>query len=1114
MEMKENRLEVQTELNINMVVEAGAGTGKTTLLIDRLCLAVLVHAVAVEKLVALTFTEKAAAEIKTRFIFKLQKLVETIKLQRSARQKQEADEPLTQEEAKAVKESDKTLDLLRAHFMDDAPEVAREPLEKRQEKLEDLWIFRAETALARLDRSSIGTIHGFCADILKAFPLEAGLTPNAEIDSGQKSERLFDAYWNTFLDKELGENAPRPDKWKTLLPEVSLTDLKKFARQLCSGKIDHYDYWAHAEEVAAVCEAKAAWAVEWSTAYLPEGKEKRRSEKSLIWAGKSLLRTVKFLRERVILPPVEDAKPSFPDSPVAGWDKEAHEEAKALVAFAEKITPENQQLFLTAWELVKDLAATVRAEFAKEGILSFDDLIVKTRNLLQRDFYVRRQLKEKFDVLFVDEFQDTDPVQGELLLFLAEEKSSAAAYWPEVKLAPGKLIVVGDPKQSIYRFRGADITAYELFTDLILQQGGKKCFLQCNFRSVPDIVSTANSVCSGAMVQEPTFQPAYVPIFPTKPAGKSAVEWVFVALPEKERGSEKDKVDLFRYNQGEQIAQWIKAHVGRMKLADGSPLSYRDITILSRATTTSGPYTDALRRHGIPFNVEADKDFYRKQEIHDFLSLLRVVCDPDDSVALTGVLRSPFGGFTDEEIYQIANRGELNLSVTPQDPRLAEFYVTLRHLIDLLGRVSLQEFLVQVLTTVFLPESCAAAYDGEQTLANLNRLVLLAEGFCGESAAGLGQFLAKVEDLMKNHPEMLGAPTSDDALDAVSVMTVHKSKGLQFPVVILADLSKKDSGNSAKDDHIFSWQYNMHGLRVGKIADANLLFLEEEQKKHSRCEEIRVLYVGLTRAKEHMVLVADNRKNTSQLAQAFRRCGLFPSGDSEQKELKQLELTVPVSLMPYQETDEFIFRTSSQEREVPFEHDVPAWKTAFSARKAKYEQMAGEKNLAPSELAGLVLLSEEQRIGAEVGTVCHRALELLVSRKETDAATAVKQAAASTAFAQHEEAAAGIIVPFSKSPLFKQISSCEVLACEMPFSFAQEGIVTSGVIDLLLKKADGTVWALDYKTDRVHPGGEGKILGKYRPQLAVYSQAVQKLFPKQKVICSVVLLRTFAALDL
>ena len=146
--------------------------------------------------------------------------------------------------------------------------------------------------------------------------------------------------------------------------------------------------------------------------------------------------------------------------------------------------------------------------------------------------------------------------------------------------------------------------------------------------------------------------------------------------------------------------------------------------------------------------------------------------------------------------------------------------------------------------------------------------------------------------------------------------------------------------------------------------------------------------------------------------------------------------------------------------------------------------------------------------------MCHRAVELLVSRKETDAATAVKQAAASTAFAQHEEAAAGIIVPFSKSPLFKQISSCEVLACEMPFSFAQEGIVTSGVIDLLLKKADGTVWALDYKTDRVHPGGEGKILEKYRPQLAVYSQAVQKLFPKQKVICSVVLLRTFAALDL
>ena len=1113
--MKENRLEVQTELNVNMVVEAGAGTGKTTLLIDRLCLAVLVHGVSVEKLVALTFTEKAAAEIKTRFIFKLQKLVQTIKLQREAKQKRDKNEPLTSEEENAVKESDKTLDLLRGYFTERAPEVAHEPLEKRQEKLEEVWVSRAETALARLDRSAIGTIHGFCADILKAFPLEAGLTPNAEIDSGQKGERLFESHWNAFLDVELGEQAPREEVWKKLLPELSLSDLKNFARELCSGKIDHYNYWSHAETLAQICEHKAVRAKEMSTSFLGAKKQLRRSEKALLWAEKSLLRTAAFLRKQAIPSVLEEESPSFPDALPTGWDEEAHEEAKGLVSFAEKITPEKQQIFLSAWELVKEVAGRIRDEFLREGILSFDDLIVKTRNLLQNDLYVRRLLKEKYDVLFVDEFQDTDPVQGELLLFLAEEKTSSALHWKDVKLSRGKLIVVGDPKQSIYRFRGADITAYELFTDLILNQGGKKCFLQRNFRSVPDIVSTANAVCAEVMVHEPSFQPAYVPIFPTKPAISPAVEWLFIHSTDEARKNTKEKADLYRLNQGEQIALWIEEHVGKMKLSNGKKLSYQDIVILSRASTTSGPYIDALRRHGIPFNVEADKDFYRKQEIHDFLNLLRALNDPNDPVALTGVLRSPFGGFTDEEIYQIAKRGELNFFASTQEGRLSDFYALLRRLSNQLGRVSLKEFLTELLADIFLPESCAAAYDGEQTLASLNRLVLLAEGFCGESPAGLGQFLAKVEDLMKNHPEMLGAPTSDDALDAVSVMTVHKSKGLQFPVVILADLSKKDTGRPTADGHIFSWQHNMHGLRVGKIRDVNLSFLEEEQKKHGRCEEIRILYVGLTRAEERLILVADNRKNSSQLSQAFLRGGLFPDGDTLVKVLSRPEVSVPVNYLSYRDPEEFIFQSAQDKRKISLDPSAEEWKLASSARQAKYEQMIGEKNLTPSELASHVLLSEEQRIGAEVGTVCHRALELLVSRKETDPVKAVHRAACSCSMPLREEAAAEVILPFVQSDLFKQILSCEVLACEMPFSFVQEnGGVTSGVIDLLVKRADETIWALDYKTDRICPNGEGKILEKYRPQLTVYSQAAQKLFPAKKVVCSVVLLRTFAALDL
>lgn len=1068
--MQSSRDKIQTVLDVNMVVEAGAGTGKTTLLITRLCLAVLARGTSVEKLVALTFTEKAAAEIKTRLIAALHEVLG------AARENKE----------------NPVLTLLRERF--NVPD--------------DKLISRAENALARLDRACVGTIHGFCAEILKTFPLEAGLSPNAEIDSGRRAAQLFDARWNSFLDAELGVNAVRADEWKKVLPEISLPDLKEFARELCGGKIDHYDYFAHASMLAGICLEKAARAEDWSTAFL-DGKKPRNAEKALSFAAASLRRTAAFLRRENIPPAPEEPCPAFPSAAPKGWDEQTYEEARSLVQFAAKTTPEKQQIFLSAFDLVRPVTREIRASYEHEGILSFDDLIVKTRNLLQKDFYVRRLLKEKYDALFIDEFQDTDPVQGELLLFLAEEKPSSALRWQDVILEPGKLFVVGDPKQSIYRFRGADITAYELFTDLILKQGGEKCFLQQNFRSAPDIVSAANAVCSRAMVQETSFQPAYVPIFPAKPLPGPAVKWLFVNAPE-----DNALADDFRDNQAERIADWIENNVGRLTLSNGQKLAYKDITLLSRASTTSGPYADALRRRGIPFNVETDKDFYRKQEVNDFLNFLRAAADPADRTALAGVLRSPLGGFTDEEIYQIARRGKLSLFAKPQDKKLADLYELIRSFGRRAGRTPLKDFLEDVILETFLPEACAAAYEGEQTLASLNRLVRLAEGYAGEAPASLGQFLAEVPELLKNEPERLGASPADDALDAVSIMTVHKSKGLGFPVVILADLSKKDASSVSKPaGHIFSWQYNMHGLRTGKICDVNLAFLEEEQKKHGRCEEVRVLYVGLTRAKEHLLLVADGRKGAEKAAAAFFAAGLFPDG--EEKTLQQEELSVPVFYAAYEEPENFIYRHAKSSLPSVPAREMTAWKASYNARKARYEALLKDPELSPSALVqSAESLTEEQHAGAEVGTVCHQALELLLTRKAPDAAQAVRQAVRLAGFAAREQDALAVLEPFCQSALFKEILSAQTLACEMPFTLAAEDGVKSGIMDAVLRRADGTVWVVDFKTDRAQSGEENKLLEKYRPQLEVYKRAAEKIFAGERVICSAVFLRLVAARDL
>lgn len=1067
MSQPEDRAKVLTELTKNLVVEAGAGTGKTTLLITRLCEAVLVQEIPVEKLVALTFTEKAAAEIKTRFIMQLHQVIDDLNENRST--------DLTR--------------LLTVHFS----------LNK------DLLIARAQQALARLDRASMGTIHSFCADILKTFPLEAGLAPQAEIDSGQKADRLFEARWHTFLDQQLGRPAPRQALCKRVLLNVSLPDLKQFARELCRGKVTQYDYFSHAAMLAALCEEKSRQAQAWSTAFLAGAKKPRNTEKALAWAAQSLLRFAAYLRGQEVPPALEAAPAAFAATANKGWDEETFEQARSLVEFAQKVTPENQQIFRDAWEFVRPVVEQVRQDYEREGILSFDDLIVKTRDLLQRDAWVRRLVKEKFDFLCIDEFQDTDPIQGELLLFLAEEKASSAARWQEVRLAPGKLFVVGDPKQSIYRFRGADITAYELFTDLILKQGGEKCFLQKNFRSTPDIVALANTVCSRAMVQQTAFQPAYVPIFPAKESAGKSVSWLFV-----EAGENAPQADDYRHNQGEQIARWIKQNVGNLRLANGRKLAYGDIAILARASTTSGPYVEALRRHGIAFNVETDKDFYRKQEVNDFLNFLRVVANPQDTTALAGVLRSPWGGFTDEEIYQIVQRNELSLSAPVTDERLAYCYQCLRLFVQRAGRTSLHELLLDVLEQTFLPESCAAAYESERTLASLQRLVGLAKTY--QTPLTLASFLSSVQDILQNEPERLGASAVEEGQDAVSVMTVHKSKGLGFPVVILVDLSKREAASGhAPAAHVFSWQYNMHGLRVGAFCDANLAFLEEEQKKHARCEEVRILYVALTRAQEKMILVADGRKGAQKAAGAFAAAGLLPT--EKEQPLTAEEIEIPVQRAAFQPVETFRYRTAASP-EVPLAPETLArWKDIFRLRQEKYKLLQQEVSLAPSEqVQRAESFSPQQRAGALVGAVCHRVLEQLLTSPHLSAQQALQQADLGAEAVQ--DTVRKVITDFTQSPLWQEIKNCRTLATEMPFTLAENSSTQSGIIDVVLEQPDGAIWVVDYKTDQVQPSATKTLLEKYRPQLTVYAQAARRIFPSRKIRVSAVFVRAFAAEDL
>ncbi|MGB2579891.1 ATP-dependent helicase/nuclease subunit A [Elusimicrobium simillimum] len=1035
-----------TTTDKNIVVEAGAGTGKTTLLISRLCYLMIAKGINVERLVALTFTEKAATEIKVRLAQQLQKILK------------EVNNPATKDNI--------TKDLL-ANL--DAADITA----------------RAQSVLERLDRGFISTIHGFCSYILSSYPVEAGISPTAVIDEGSRRENIFKRQWYKWLDTELAEDGPQADKWARVLAEINLEDIYNYALEMSSGKIEDYHPLSHSKMLSEVCFENASVAEQMSTAFIPAGKS-RKIERALASAALVLQESGFCLKEGRLSAdnPPPDAVTSSDQA--KGWDDENFETAQRIVEFARAIHPARQALVKEVFELVETFVRDVRENFARQGLISFDDLLVKTRNLLKNNLSVRNALKKQFEILFVDEFQDTDPVQGELLLFLAEEDDSSAKTWQDIKLKPGKLFVVGDPKQSIYRFRGADITAYHLFTELILKQGGTQCFLQTNFRSAANIIDFVNRVGDTVIREATGFQPAYVPIFAHKTVADPAVEEVIIKSDTKQSANDN------RHNQAEFTAKWIKDNVGVYKRADGKTLDYKDICILMRTSGAFNIFTDALKRHGVKYTVEEDRNFYTAQEITDLLTLLALLENPRDKTALAGVLRTPFAGFTDSELYNIFKLELTDIyakALPAQYNRLREFYAQLRPLAAQVGRVTLGELIQNILNTTMFVECAQRAYNGEQTISNINKFAALTAREAANAPLSLGQFLSNIKDSAKQTRGEGESPLADEFLSTVSIMTIHKSKGLEFPVVFLADTFRVETNKS--NDYAYSWFHNMHGLKAGGFADANLAFLEVQAVWHSKAEEARILYVALTRAKDKLFILGNAEQGKKTAARHFMNAGVWPV-DMDGFPIKPL-VNVDITYEDFKKPEDFIYKVDASASQQGAFEGGDKWLAAWNKRAALYDAVKQERLfISPSSLGKPAAAVKTAANAATLtGDVCHKVMEMWdfktqITAENIDAAIALLDVPQEF-LGEVRHDAINIFTVFNFSPVFDEFTELKVLAREMPFTKYENGKIINGVIDLVAEYK-GKLTVFDYKTDRA----ENPAV--YQAQLDSYKTTAKEIF--------------------
>jgi ATP-dependent helicase/nuclease subunit A len=812
------RTRAATDLDTPFLVEASAGSGKTTLLVHRILAWVASGRARLPEIVAITFTERAAADLR----LKVREAVEAARA---------------------------------------APPSATEPALDR--------------ALADLELCPIRTIHGFCADLLRERPVEAGIDPGFAVADPLETELCLAETWEGWLERAVDFAPPAlADAISLGVPVEALAALGRALvreRDLLAGLPPPVP-----EDVGPLNREAREHLVRLAGAV----RARVPGADSL---ARELCRLATWVQDTDALAEMEQITALLTELRIpatsklgtqAAWGKEPLARARAeLTALADRIADaragrlHNLTAALAGW--LTGFVDAYRAAMRRRGLLDFHDLLVVTRDLLRGRPDVRRDFQRRYRTLLVDEFQDTDPLQLEIAFFLAEDPDGpAAAAWDAVRLGPGRLFLVGDPKQSIYRFRRADIETYERARELLVQQG-EVLRLDTNFRSGRRLLAAVNRTFEPQM-QPPDdgrYQPAYAPLGPAPDApegeGPILLEWPSDARPP---ASAPER----RAREARALAELVAEAVGQRAWVvrdrvSGTvrPATYGDVVLLFRALVGVTTYEDALRQAGAPYRTLGGRHYYARSEVGWALAALTAIDDPHDPVALVAALRSPLFGAPDGAFLTHAAAGGRFSYLTPLPP---DAHPALEHawrvLRDLHER-RVHESPTTIVEALFAETEVLATYaldpHGDQRVANLLRILDTARAL---EARGRSTFRALVRWLRTQDAggyEESESPVAEEGDDVVRLMTVHAAKGLEFPVVILPDL-EWDRGPGTRH-LVVGRQPGAPALAVSlgragnlKVETLNLAALGEREARREAAEQLRLFYVATTRARDYLVL--------------------------------------------------------------------------------------------------------------------------------------------------------------------------------------------------------------------------------------------------------------------
>ena len=530
-----------------------------------------------------------------------------------------------------------------------------------------------------------------------------------------------------------------------------------------------------------------------------------------------------------------------------------------------------------------DLAALLRAEMwdlvvrydalkRRAGKLDFVDLLLLARDLVRDNAEVRRYLQARFTHIFIDEFQDTDPLQAEILLLLSADDPEQSD-WMSVAPTPGKLFVVGDPKQSVYKFRRADVVLYRDIRDKLAARGVGVVQLTTSFRALRPIQECVNAAFYSEMQDDAAAgQAAYSPLNGDKEPIEGQPSIIALPVPRPYGSTRVSKTAINECLPGAIVAfvEWIATQSG-WKVRDPEtpgkllPLSHRHVCILFRRFTNRGAditrdYVRSLEAREIPHLLVGSKSFHGREEVETLRAALNAIEWPDDELSVFATLKGSLFAIPDNLLLRFSHEvgrlhpfrklpEELPLEFKP----LADALSLLADLHRGSNRRPIADTVSALLEAARAHAGFALRPAGHQVLANVYRVADLARSF--ELSGGIS-FRGFVEELeaQAEKAESAEAPVLEEGAEGVRLMTVHSAKGLEFPVVILADITANIAAGDP--DRYVDAQHRLCATRLLRCAPWELRENEAQERLRERAEGVRVAYVAATRARDLLVVPA------------------------------------------------------------------------------------------------------------------------------------------------------------------------------------------------------------------------------------------------------------------